>query len=92
MSAIAPITDADPTEAEMEARIARRAALRPTDAYVDAGIPGCERTTYAVLGSGPAAALPAAAVDQTNVVEAFADWTCRSSTATINTTSVAIFV
>ena len=59
MSAIAPITDANPTVAEMEARIARRAALRPTDAYVDAGIPGCERTTYAVLGSGPAAALPA---------------------------------
>jgi mannose-6-phosphate isomerase-like protein (cupin superfamily) len=59
MSPIAPITDANPTEAEMEARVARFAALRPTGDYVDAGIPGCERTTYRVIGAGPDAALPA---------------------------------
>jgi len=59
MTAIAPITDANPTVADMEARVARFASLRPTDAYVDASLPGCERTTYAVLGAGPAAALPA---------------------------------
>jgi mannose-6-phosphate isomerase-like protein (cupin superfamily) len=59
MSPIAPITDANPTVAEMEARVARFAALRSTDDYVDTGIPGCERTTYRVLGSGPDAALPA---------------------------------
>ena len=46
MSGIAPITDANPTTEEMEARVARFAGLRPTEAYVDAAIPGCERTTY----------------------------------------------
>ncbi len=59
MSATAPITDADPTEAEMEERVARFAALRPTDDYVDAGIPGCERTTWRVLGQPPDAPLQA---------------------------------
>ena len=59
MSGIAPITDANPTTEEMEARVARFAGLRPTDAYVDAAIPGCERTTYRVIGDGPDAALPA---------------------------------
>lgn len=59
MSAIATITDANPTVQQMEARIARFAALRPTDAYVDAALPGCERDTFAVLGAGPQAALPA---------------------------------
>jgi mannose-6-phosphate isomerase-like protein (cupin superfamily) len=59
MSATAPITDANPTVQEMEARVARFGRLAPTDAYVDAGIPGCERTTYSVLGHGPEAALPA---------------------------------
>jgi mannose-6-phosphate isomerase-like protein (cupin superfamily) len=59
MSGIAPITDANPTTEEMEARVARFAGLRPTDDYVDAGIPGCERTTYRVIGDGPDAALPA---------------------------------
>jgi mannose-6-phosphate isomerase-like protein (cupin superfamily) len=59
MTAVAPITDANPTVDEMAARVARFAALRPTDAYVDARIPGCERTTYAVLGRSPDAALPA---------------------------------
>lgn len=59
MSGIAPITDANPTIEQMEARVARFAVLRPTDDYVDAGIPGCERTTYRVIGDGPDAALPA---------------------------------
>jgi mannose-6-phosphate isomerase-like protein (cupin superfamily) len=59
MPRTAPITDADPTVAEMEARVARFAALRPTDAYVDSGIPGCERTTYRVLGMPPDAPLAA---------------------------------
>jgi mannose-6-phosphate isomerase-like protein (cupin superfamily) len=56
---MAPITDANPTLEEMEARVARFTALRPTDDYVDAGIPGCERTTYRVLGSGQDAPLRA---------------------------------
>lgn len=55
----APITDANPTLEEMEARVARFGSLRPTDDYVDAGIPGCERTTYRVLGTLPAAPLAA---------------------------------
>lgn len=59
MSAMAPITDINPGIAEMEARVARFAALRPTADYVDAGIPGCERTTYRVLGVPPEAPLAA---------------------------------
>jgi quercetin dioxygenase-like cupin family protein len=55
----APITDANPTVQEMEARVARFAALRTTDDYVDAGIPGCERSTYRVLGVPPGAPLAA---------------------------------
>ena len=55
MTATAPITDANPTVAEMEARVARFHALRPTTDYVDAGIPGCERTTWRVIGTPPAA-------------------------------------
>ncbi|MDM0014449.1 XdhC family protein [Variovorax sp. J22P168] len=58
-TATAPITDANPTVDEMEARVARFRSLRPTDDYVDAGIPGCERTTYRVLGTPPAAPLAA---------------------------------
>ncbi len=57
--ATAPITDANPALAEMEARVARFTALQPTDDYVDAAIPGCERTTYRVLGTPPAAPLAA---------------------------------
>ncbi|MCW5635826.1 MAG: cupin domain-containing protein, partial [Rubrivivax sp.] len=50
----APITDANPTVAEMEARVARFDHLVPTADYVDARIPGCERTTWRVLGhTGP---------------------------------------
>ena len=49
----APITDLDPTVEEMEARVARFRALKPTADYVDAAIPGCERTTYRVLGHPP---------------------------------------
>jgi mannose-6-phosphate isomerase-like protein (cupin superfamily) len=60
MSATAPITDANPSLAEMEARVARFQALVPTDDYVDAAIPGCERSTFRVLGSPGAAALAAA--------------------------------
>ena len=59
MPATAPITDANPTVAEMEARVARFRALRPTDDYVDSAIPGCERLTYRVLGVPPAAPLAA---------------------------------
>ena len=55
----APITDANPTVSEMEARVARFRALKPTDDCVDAAIPGCERTTYRVLGTPPAAPLAA---------------------------------
>ena len=57
--ATAPITDANPTVAEMEARVARFRNLVPTDDYVDAAIPGCERTTYRVLGAQPDAPLQA---------------------------------
>lgn len=59
MSATASITDANPTVAEMEARVARFKALKATDDYVDAAIPGCERTTFRVLGTPPAAPLAA---------------------------------
>lgn len=59
MSATAPITDANPTIAEMEARVARFDRLTPTDDYADALIPGCERTTYRVLGNRPDAPLQA---------------------------------
>jgi mannose-6-phosphate isomerase-like protein (cupin superfamily) len=59
MSETAPITDANPTVAEMEARVARFRALRPTDEYIDSAIPGCERLTFRVLGVPPAAPLAA---------------------------------
>ena len=59
MQNTAAITDANPTVAEMEACVARFARLRPTDDYADAAIPGCERTTYRVLGTPPAAPLAA---------------------------------
>jgi mannose-6-phosphate isomerase-like protein (cupin superfamily) len=49
--ATAPITDANPTVAEMEARVARFARLEPTADYVDALIPGFERTTWRVIGT-----------------------------------------
>lgn len=55
----APITDQNPTVAEMEARVARFRKLEATADYVDAAIPGCERTTYRVLGSPPEAPLAA---------------------------------
>jgi mannose-6-phosphate isomerase-like protein (cupin superfamily) len=55
----APITDANPTLQEMVARVARFAALRTTDDHIDAGIPGCERSTYRVLGLPPGAPLAA---------------------------------
>ena len=57
--ATAPITDANPTVAEIEARVARFARLVPTGDYVDAAIPGCERTTWRVLGNLPEAPLQA---------------------------------
>ena len=59
MPQTAPITDANPTVAEMEACVARFGALRPTDDYLDSAIPGCERTTFRVLGTPPAAPLTA---------------------------------
>ena len=59
MPATAEITDANPTVAEMEARVARFRSLRPTDDYLDAAIPGCERTTFRVIGTPPAAPLEA---------------------------------
>ncbi|MFY9510544.1 MAG: cupin domain-containing protein [Rubrivivax sp.] len=57
--ATASITDANPSVAEMEARVARFRTLVPTQDYVDATIPGCERTTYRVLGNRPEAPLQA---------------------------------
>jgi mannose-6-phosphate isomerase-like protein (cupin superfamily) len=57
--ATAPITNANPTTAEMEARVARFKALEPTRDYLDAAIPGYERTTYRVLGPPPNAPLQA---------------------------------
>jgi mannose-6-phosphate isomerase-like protein (cupin superfamily) len=57
--ATAPITDSNPTVAEMEMRTARFGRLAPTSDYVDAAIPGCERTTYRVLGNVPDAPLEA---------------------------------
>jgi len=59
MTLTASITSANPTVLEMEARVARFAALRPTNDYADAGIPGCERTTYRVIGAPPDAPLAA---------------------------------
>jgi mannose-6-phosphate isomerase-like protein (cupin superfamily) len=46
----APITDANPTVEEMQRNVARFAALTPTTDYIDAAIPGCERTTWRVIG------------------------------------------
>jgi mannose-6-phosphate isomerase-like protein (cupin superfamily) len=57
--ATAPITNANPTVAEMEARVARFQNLRPADDYIDSAIPGCERTTLRVLGNKPDAPLQA---------------------------------
>ena len=59
MTATAPITDANPSVGDMEARVARFASLEPTDDYLDAAIPGCERVTYRVLGAQPEAPLAA---------------------------------
>lgn len=59
MTATAPITDANPSVAEMEARVARFDDLKPTADYVDSAIPGCERTTLRVLGHPPGAPLAA---------------------------------
>ena len=55
----APITDMNPTVAEMEARVARFRRLAPTTDYVDSALPGCERTTFRVLGTPPDAPLAA---------------------------------
>jgi mannose-6-phosphate isomerase-like protein (cupin superfamily) len=57
--ATAPITDANPTVAAMEACVARFEQLVPTSDYADAVIPGCERTTFRVLGVPPDAPLQA---------------------------------
>lgn len=57
--ATASITDANPSVAEMEARVARFRNLKPTADYVDSAIPGCERTTLRVLGQQPHAPLAA---------------------------------
>ena len=59
MPAQAPITELDPSVAEMEARVARFRRLQPTADYIDAAIPGSERTTYRVLGTQPGAPLAA---------------------------------
>ena len=59
LTAIAPITDANPSVAEMETRVARFKDLRPTADYIDSAIPGCERTTLRVLGLQPGAPLAA---------------------------------
>jgi mannose-6-phosphate isomerase-like protein (cupin superfamily) len=61
MPAVAKITDANPTVAEMESRVARFRTLQPTEDYTDSAIPGCERTTFRVLGTQPASPLAAEA-------------------------------
>lgn len=43
----------------MEACVARFSSLQPTGDYLDAAIPGCQRTTYRVLGTPPQAPLEA---------------------------------
>jgi quercetin dioxygenase-like cupin family protein len=58
-AAQAPITDADPSVEQMARQVARFGALQPTADYVDAAIPGCERTTWRVIGEPGAAPLPA---------------------------------
>ena len=55
----AGITDMNPDVADMERRVARFSRLKPTDDYVDATLPGCERTTWRVIGVPPAAPLQA---------------------------------
>ena len=55
----ASITELDPTVEQMESRVARFRSLQPTADYVDSAIPGCERTTYRVLGFEPDAPLAA---------------------------------
>ena len=57
--ATAPITDSNPSVAAMESCVARFRRLQPTDDYVDAAIPGHERTTYRVIGDRPAAPIQA---------------------------------
>ncbi len=59
MALTASITDSNPTVAEMEACVARFRSLQPTSDYLDTAIPGCERTTYRVLGAPPQAPLEA---------------------------------
>lgn len=59
MPDVAPITEANPTVAEMEARVARFRDLKPTVDYIDSAIPGNERTTLRVLGQVPNAPLAA---------------------------------
>jgi mannose-6-phosphate isomerase-like protein (cupin superfamily) len=59
MSPRAPITDLEPSIEQMRARVARFVELEPTADYVDASIPGCERSTFRVMGTGPDAPLPA---------------------------------
>ncbi len=49
MAATAPITDANPSVAEMESPVARFRDLRPTADYVDSMIPGCERRRWEVF-------------------------------------------
>lgn len=55
----ASITDRNPSVADMEMQVARFARLTPTDDYVDARLPGCERTTWRIIGERPAAPLQA---------------------------------
>jgi mannose-6-phosphate isomerase-like protein (cupin superfamily) len=55
----APITDMNPSVAEMEARVARFQHLQPTHDYLDAAIPGAERTTLRVVSTTPDAPIAA---------------------------------
>jgi mannose-6-phosphate isomerase-like protein (cupin superfamily) len=59
MSRRAQVTDLEPSLEQMQARVARFADLKPTADYVDASIPGCERSTFRVIGAGSDAPLPA---------------------------------
>lgn len=59
MTERAGITDQNPTVADMEARVARFRSLQPTDDYIDARLPDCDRTTWRILGHQPGAPLAA---------------------------------
>ena len=59
MPKIALLTDDEPSVEQMREGLARFADLKPTADYLDALIPGCERTTLRVVGQAPQAPIAA---------------------------------